>query len=52
MRTANAVSAARPRTPERLCLHDTILEWLAQDLEHMTAKLGQSIQEEYAVVGQ
>jgi len=27
-------------TPVRLYVYDTLLEWLAQDLEHMRAKLG------------
>jgi hypothetical protein len=38
--------------PARLYVYDTVFERLAQDLEHMTAKLGQFIQEEDAVVGQ
>jgi hypothetical protein len=41
---------SKPRHPSDC--HYAILERLAQDLEHMTAKLGQLIQEEDAVVGQ
>jgi hypothetical protein len=33
-----------------LYVYDTILERLAQDLEHMTAKLGPVIQEAHPVV--
>ena len=47
-----AARAARSRTLWRLPSEDTILERLARDLEHMTAKLGPFIQEENAVVGQ
>jgi hypothetical protein len=34
----------------RLYVYETLLERLAQDLKHMTAALGQFIQEEHPVV--
>jgi hypothetical protein len=49
---ANSMNVLRSRTPARLYVYDTVLERLAQDLEHMTATLGPFIQEEDAVVGQ
>jgi hypothetical protein len=51
-RLAKLTKSQRFMTLWRLYVHDTILERLAQDLEHMTAELGQFIQEEDAVVGQ
>jgi hypothetical protein len=45
-------STARSRTPARLSVYDTLLEWLAQDLKDMAAKLGPCIQEAHAMVGQ
>jgi hypothetical protein len=39
------------RTPAKLYSCETILEWLAQDLKDMAAKLGPCIQEEHAMVG-
>jgi hypothetical protein len=49
---ASPASTLRSRTPARLYLYDTILEWLSQDLQDMAAALGKFIQEEYAMVGQ
>jgi hypothetical protein len=51
IRLANSAKVWRLRTCGRLSVENTLLERLAQDLEHMTAKLGQFIQEEDAVVG-
>jgi hypothetical protein len=51
-RAADATKELRFRTPAKLYIYETLLERLAQDLEHMTAKLGPFIQEEDAVVGQ
>src|SRR5262247_3763924 len=51
-RRAYAAKALRSRTRGRLYSCDALLERLPQDLEHMTAKLGQFIQEEDAVVSQ
>jgi hypothetical protein len=51
-RTARPARLLRSRTRGRLYSCDALLKRLAQDLEHMTAKLGPFIQEEYAVVGQ
>jgi hypothetical protein len=39
-------------TPAKLYSCETLLERLAQDLQHMAAELGQFIQEAHAVVGQ
>ena len=49
---AKLIKSLRFMTCGRLYVYDTLLERLAQDLEHMTAKLGQFIQEEHAVVRQ
>jgi hypothetical protein len=49
---ANAATVLRFNTPARLSVYDTLLERLAQDLEHMAATLGPFIQAEDAVVGQ
>jgi hypothetical protein len=51
-RAAKVAKTLKSSTPARLYVYDTLLERLAQDLEHMTAKLGQFIQEEHAVVRQ
>jgi hypothetical protein len=40
------------RTPAKLYLYDTLLKWLAQDLEDMAAALRPFIQEEHTVMGQ
>jgi hypothetical protein len=47
-----AANAQKSRTPARLYACETIFEWLAQDLEAMTAALGPFIQEQDAVMGQ
>ena len=49
---ASTASATRSATRAKLYSWDALLERLAQDLEHMTAKLGPFIQEEHAVVCQ
>jgi hypothetical protein len=49
---ANSANVWRLMTCWRLSSDDTLLEGLAQDLEHMAAKLRPFIQEEDAVVGQ
>jgi hypothetical protein len=49
---AKAARISTFSTSAKLYACKTLLERLAQDLEHMTAKLGQLIQEEDAVVGQ
>src|SRR5882724_8050447 len=49
---ANPVNVLRSRRPVSLYLYDTLLERLAQGLEHMTAALGPCIQEAHAMVGQ
>ena len=36
----------------RLCIYDTLLQRLAQDLQDMAAALGPCIQAEHAIVGQ
>jgi hypothetical protein len=41
---------ARSSTPVTLYLYDTLLERLAQDLEHVAAELGPFIEEAHAVV--
>jgi hypothetical protein len=51
-RAAIAARVARSRTPERLCVYDTLLQRLAQDLEDLAAELGEFIQAEHAMVGQ
>ena len=51
-RAANATKALRFRTTARLYAYDTLLDRLAQDLEHMTVKLGEFTQEAHSVVGQ
>jgi hypothetical protein len=51
-RKANSAKELRSRTPAKLYVYDTLLEWLAQDLKDMAAKLGPCIQEEHAMVGQ
>ena len=40
----------RFRTPAKLYSCETILEWLAQDLQDMAAALGPFIHEEHAMV--
>jgi hypothetical protein len=52
--TRRATSAKRltSRTPARLYGYETLLQRLAQNLQHMAAALGQFILEEQAVVGQ
>jgi hypothetical protein len=50
-RTARPARLLRSRTRGRLYSRDALLERLSQDLEHLTAQLGQFIQEEDAVVG-
>jgi hypothetical protein len=49
---AKSATALRFRMCGRLSSYETLLERLAQDLEPMTATLGQFIQEGDAVVGQ
>jgi hypothetical protein len=49
---AKSAIALKFRTYGRLYLYETLLERLAQDLEHMTAKLGQFIQEQNAMMCQ
>jgi hypothetical protein len=49
---ANAASDARSTTCGRLYVYDTLLQRLAQHLEHVAVELGQFIQEEHAVMGQ
>jgi hypothetical protein len=51
-RRANSSKVLRFSTPAKLYSYETILEWLAQDLKDMAAKLGPCIQEEHALVGQ
>src|ERR671923_1790588 len=51
-RPANSARVLRSRTCGRLYVYDAVLQRLAQDLEHLTAELGQFIQEEDAVMGQ
>ena len=51
-RAAKVAITWQSRTPARLYSCDTLLERLAPDLEHMTAKPRPFIQEEDAVVGQ
>jgi hypothetical protein len=48
---AKLTKSLRFRTLWRLYSDETLLERLAQDLEHMTATLAPCIQEEGAVVG-
>jgi hypothetical protein len=50
IRLANSAKALRSRTAVRLYVYDTLLERLAQDLEHLTAELGPFIHAEDAVV--
>jgi hypothetical protein len=52
IRAAKCIIIQRFMTCGRLYSCDTLLERLAQDLEHMTAKLRQFIQEEDAIVSQ
>jgi hypothetical protein len=52
IRKANSVKELRSRTPAKLYVYDTLLEWLAQDLKDMAAELGPCIQEAHAVMGQ
>jgi hypothetical protein len=47
---AIVAKALKSMTLTRLYAYGTLLEGLAQDLEHMTAKLGPFIQEEHTVV--
>jgi hypothetical protein len=49
---ANSAKIWRFRMYGRLYLCDALLDQLAQDLEAMTAELGQCVQEEHAIVGQ
>jgi hypothetical protein len=51
-RRANSAKVLRSRTPAKLYSCETILEWLAQDLQDMAAKLGPCIQEAHTMVGQ
>jgi hypothetical protein len=51
-RAAKVAKTLKLRTPAKLYIYETLLEWLAQDLKDMAAKLGQFIQEEHAMVGQ
>jgi hypothetical protein len=48
----NPMNVLRSRTPARLYVYDTLLEALAEHLEHMAAKFGEFIQKEHAVVRQ
>jgi hypothetical protein len=50
--TANSVKSFKSRTPAKLYVYETLLEWLAQDLKDMAAELEPCIQEEHAMVGQ
>jgi hypothetical protein len=45
-------SVVKSMTRARLCIDDSLLDRLAQDLEDMAAEFGELIQEEHAVVGQ
>jgi hypothetical protein len=49
-RMAKSTKSLRLRTLWRLSSYDTLLEGLAQDLEHMAAELGPFIQEESTMV--
>src|SRR4029450_9582734 len=51
-RAAKVAKTLKLRTPAKLYIYETLLERLAQDLKHMTAKLGQFIQAQNAVMGQ
>ena len=51
-RAAKAAKTLTLRTPAKLYIYETLLEGLAQYLQHVTAELGQFIQKEHAVVGQ
>ncbi len=51
-RAAKVARRLRSRTPAKLYVYETLLEWLAQDLKDMAAALGQFIQEAHAMVGQ
>jgi hypothetical protein len=50
--SAKSVKSLRLRMLWRLCSSETLLEGLAQDLQHMAAELRQFIEEEHAVVRQ
>jgi hypothetical protein len=50
IRMANSANVWRFMTCGRLSSYDTLLEGLAQDLEHMAAELGPFIQEESTMV--
>ena len=52
IRKANSAKELRSRTPAKLYSCETILQRLAHNLEHMTAKLGQFIQKAHAMVSQ
>jgi hypothetical protein len=49
-RAAKVAKELRASTYAKLYVYETLLEWLAQGLEHMTAALRSFIQEEHPVV--
>src|SRR5262249_15822244 len=51
-RRAKSATALRFRTCGRLYVYDTLLQGLAQNLQHMAAELRQFIQKEHAMVGE
>lgn len=52
VRIVSMTSVVKLMTRARLCIDDSLLDRLAQDLEDMAAEFGELIQEEHAVVGQ
>src|SRR5262245_53139092 len=51
-RAAKVPKTLKSRTPAKLYIDETLLQGLAQNLQHMAAELRQLIQEQHAVVGQ